>query len=38
MHWQVMIACIEISDIKFLGIIDIFETFDNLIYCSCEAD
>ena len=24
-HWQVMIACIEASDVKFTGIIKIFE-------------
>ena len=41
MHWQVMIACIETSDVKFTGIIEIFEFLKlvaSLIYCSCEAD
>ena len=33
-----MIAWIETSDVKFLGIIEIFEACGNLIYCSCEAD
>ena len=26
------------SDVKFLGISEIFEACDSLIYCSCEAD
>ena len=37
-HWQVMIAWIETSDVKFLGIIAIFEACGSLIYCSCKAD
>ena len=37
-HWQVMIAWIETSDVKFPGIIEIFEACGSLIYCSCEAD
>ena len=37
-HWQVMIAWNEASDVKFPGIIEIFEACDRLIYCSCEAD
>ena len=24
-HWQVMVACIETSNVKFTGIIEIFE-------------
>ena len=31
-HWQVMIAWIETSDVKFLGIIEIFEAGGSLIY------
>ena len=39
MYWQVMIARIETSGVKlkFLEIIEIFEAFGSLIYCSCEA-
>ena len=35
-----MIAWIKTSDLKlkFLEIIEIFETCGSLIYCSCEAD
>ena len=35
---QVMIAWIETSDVKFPGIIEIFEACGSLSYCSCEAD
>ena len=40
MLWQVTIAQIETSDIRleFLEIIEFFEVYDNLIYCSCEVD
>ena len=40
MPWQVMIAWTETSDVKlkFLGIIEIFEAWGSLIYCSCGAD
>ena len=38
MHWQIMIAWIEASDVKFSGIIEILEACGSLLYCSCEAD
>ena len=37
-HWQVMIAWIETSDVKFPGIIEIFEDCGSLIYCIWKED
>ena len=38
MHRPVTILWSETPDVKFLGIIEIFEACGCLIYCSCEAD
>ena len=37
-HWQVMMAWIETSDVKFPGVIEMFEACGSLIYCSRKVD
>ena len=38
MPWQVTITWIEISDLKFLEINEIFEAYGSLLDCSCKVD